>query len=96
MKAKYDFSKAVRGKFYHPNATFTFPIYLDPDIEKLLGQFGFKRIQWSVYAANHEDLAKLFGAIDGLRKLEWMGPSVVDLRAFRMEQGSDFTGVVKG
>jgi hypothetical protein len=43
MKAKYDFSKAVRGKFYHPNATFTFPIYLDPDIEKLLGQLAERK-----------------------------------------------------
>jgi len=36
MKTKYDFSNGVRGKFYHPKATFTFPIYLDPDIETLL------------------------------------------------------------
>jgi hypothetical protein len=43
MKAKYDFSKAVRGKFYHPNATFTFPIYLDPDIEKLLRQLAERK-----------------------------------------------------
>ena len=38
MKAKYDFSKATRGKFFHPGATLTFPIYLDPDIEKQLGK----------------------------------------------------------
>lgn len=38
MKAKYDFSKAVRGKFYHPDAKFSFPIYLDPDVEESLTQ----------------------------------------------------------
>lgn len=43
MKAKYDFSKGVRGKFYHPSATITFPIYLDPDIEKMLGQLAERK-----------------------------------------------------
>ncbi|HNT74299.1 MAG TPA: hypothetical protein PKH77_04670 [Anaerolineae bacterium] len=32
MKAEYDFSKAERGKFYHPDAVFSFPIYLEPDV----------------------------------------------------------------
>lgn len=33
MKTKYDFSQAERGKFYHPEATFSLPIHLDPDVE---------------------------------------------------------------
>jgi virulence-associated protein VapD len=52
--------------------------------------------QWSVFAANDEDPANLFRAIDALRALEWFGPSVKNIRAFRMEQGSDFTAIVKG
>jgi virulence-associated protein VapD len=60
-----------------------------------LEKHGFERIQWSVYAANHEDLAMLFEAIDALRGMEWFGPSVRKLRAFRMEQGADFTAIVK-
>jgi hypothetical protein len=32
MKTEYDFSKAERGKFYHPDAVFSFPIYLEPDV----------------------------------------------------------------
>lgn len=36
MKAEYDFSKAERGKFYHPGAMFSFPIYLDPDVDEFL------------------------------------------------------------
>ena len=36
MKEHYDFSKGERGKFYHPEATFRFPIYLEPDVEKFL------------------------------------------------------------
>jgi virulence-associated protein VapD len=66
------------------------------DIEITLGKFGFERAQWSVYVAKDEDLANLFCAIDALRALEWFGPSVKNIRAFRMEQGSDFTAIVKG
>ena len=38
MKAEYDFSKAERAKFYHPDAVFSFPIYLEPDINDFLLQ----------------------------------------------------------
>jgi virulence-associated protein VapD len=66
------------------------------DISVTLGRFGFRRIQWSVYAAPNEDLANLFRAIDALRALPWFGRSVKNIRAFRMEEGSDFTGVIRG
>ena len=65
------------------------------DVARTLEGFGFRRVQWSVYAAETEDLANLFAAIDALRKLNWFGPSVKNIRAFRMEQGSDFTAIVK-
>ena len=29
MKAEYDFSEGQRGKFYHPDARFSFPVYLE-------------------------------------------------------------------
>ena len=38
MKAEYDFSKAERGKFYHPDAVFGFPVYLDPDVNDFLSK----------------------------------------------------------
>jgi hypothetical protein len=38
MKAEYDFSKAERGKFYHPDAVFSFPVYLDPDVNDFLSK----------------------------------------------------------
>ena len=31
---KVDFSKAVRGKFYKPNATLHIPVYLEPEVQK--------------------------------------------------------------
>ncbi len=36
MKEQYDFSKGKRGKFYNPEATFCFPIYLEPDVEEFM------------------------------------------------------------
>lgn len=33
MKSEDDFSASEQGKFYHPNATFHYPIYLEPDVE---------------------------------------------------------------
>lgn len=38
MKAEYDFSKAQRGRFYHPNAVFRCPVYLDPDVNDFLSK----------------------------------------------------------
>ena len=82
----------AEAKEHHPRSSRQ--AYLD--IEKTLEKFGFERVQWSVFAATSEDLANLFSAIDALRGMTWFGPSVKNIRAFRMEQGSDFTAIVKG
>lgn len=66
------------------------------DIARTLKRYGFERVQGSVYPSEREDLAKLFEAITALKALDWFGPSVKNIQAFRMAQGSDFTGVVKG
>ncbi|MBD2481161.1 hypothetical protein [Planktothrix sp. FACHB-1365] len=36
MKSEYNFSQAEQGKFYHPDAKFHYPIYLEPDVEEFL------------------------------------------------------------
>ena len=36
MKSEYDFSPAEQGKFYHPDATFHYPIYLEPDVAEFV------------------------------------------------------------
>jgi hypothetical protein len=36
MKAEYDFSKGERGRFYKPDAVFSFPVYLEPDVDDFL------------------------------------------------------------
>ncbi len=38
MKAEYDFAQGERGKFYDPDAEFSLPIYLDPDVDAFLSQ----------------------------------------------------------
>ena len=38
MKEEYDFSEGERGKFYHPDADFSYPIYLEPDVDSALSQ----------------------------------------------------------
>lgn len=65
------------------------------DIATALAGFGFTRVQGSLYITSEEDMAKLFQAILALKALPWFPKSVRDLRAFRIEQWSDFTAVVK-
>ena len=38
MKAEYDFSKGKQGKFYHPDAEFHLPVYLDPDVAEFMNK----------------------------------------------------------
>ncbi|MFA7670479.1 MAG: virulence factor [Burkholderiaceae bacterium] len=65
------------------------------EIGAILADYGFHRVQGSLYVIEHEDMAKLFSAIQHLKNLAWFPKSVRDIRAFRIEQWSDFTSVVK-
>lgn len=65
------------------------------DIGGALAGFGFNRVRGSLYTTDSEDLANLFGAIMALKSLPWLPASVRDIRAFRVEQWSDFTRLVK-
>lgn len=66
------------------------------DIGAILNAFGFRRVQGSLYVTDKEDMANLFMAIQDLRSKSWFPKSVKDIRAFRIEQWSDFTALVKG
>jgi hypothetical protein len=35
MKREYDFSRGERGKFCHPGAELSIPIYLEPDVARV-------------------------------------------------------------
>jgi virulence-associated protein VapD len=65
------------------------------DIARALEQFGFRRIQGSVYVTDSDNMANLFEAIQALKALSWFPASVRDIRAFRIEQWSDFTPIIK-
>jgi hypothetical protein len=43
MKAEYDFSQGERGKFYSPDAVFSFPVYLEPDVSDFMSQLADER-----------------------------------------------------
>lgn len=76
---------------HHPKGV----TYAYTDIAAVLSNFDFRRIQGSLYVTDDENMAKLFLAIQELKKLTWFPLSVRDIRAFRIEQWSDFTPVVK-
>jgi virulence-associated protein VapD len=65
------------------------------EIGAVLAEQGFRRVQGSLYVTEDEDMATLFLAIQALRAKTWFPKSVRDIRAFRIEQWSDFTPVVK-
>lgn len=66
------------------------------DIGSILNEHGFRRVQGSLYVTDNEDMANLFLAMQALRSRGWFPKCVRDIRAFRIEQWSDFTAVVKG
>ena len=57
---------------------------------------GFTWVQGSVYHLDREDMGILFLAIQDLKNIPWFPPSVRDIRAYRVEQWSDFTPILKG
>ncbi|MGQ0700782.1 MAG: virulence factor [Panacagrimonas sp.] len=65
------------------------------DIGSILNEHGFRRVQGSLYVSDNEDMAVLFLAMQALKARTWFPKSVRDIRAFRIEQWSDFTAAVK-
>ncbi|EKY11368.1 virulence protein [Capnocytophaga sp. Marseille-Q4570] len=70
--------------------------YKDPynnayaEVKKVLEENGFFWIQGSTYATEG-NLKVLFRAIQSLKNLRWFCLSVRDIRAFKIEDYSDFT-----
>ena len=65
------------------------------EIKMVLREYGFYNTQGSVYLTQNEDMANLYLVIEALKKIEWFGKSVRDIRVFRVENWSDFTSVIK-
>ena len=65
------------------------------EISVILENFNFFRTQGSVYLSEINDMSNLVDAIDALRDKEWFANSVRDIRAFRVEDWSNFTERVR-
>jgi virulence-associated protein VapD len=65
------------------------------EIGKELRKYEFYNTQGSVYLSKNNDMANLFRAMNALKKISWFKNSVRDIRAFRVEDWSDFTDFMK-
>ena len=69
------------------------PAYFE--IRKEMKKRGFFWLQGSVYMTNNNDFSSMFSAINALKAIPWFAKSVRDIRAFRVENWSDFTQFMK-
>lgn len=68
------------------------------EIRTELETLGFEWTQGSVYMSTSEKntLTTVYKAINRLSSIAWFKESVRDIRAFKVEDWSDFTEIVKG
>lgn len=68
------------------------------EIRQELEALGFDWTQGSVYMsiAKENTLTTVYKAINRLSSIDWFKKSVRDIRAFKVEDWSDFTEIVKG
>lgn len=67
------------------------------EIRQELEQLGFEWAMGNLYISNsnRENLTHVYRAINRLSKINWFKESVRDIRAFKVEDWSDFTEIVK-
>jgi virulence-associated protein VapD len=65
------------------------------EISVVLEEFHFFRAQGSVYLSEKNDIANLTKAMIKLKEIDWFRNSVRDIRAFKVEDWSDFTAFMK-
>lgn len=68
------------------------------EIRQELEALGFDWTQGGVYmsVAKENTLTTVYKAINRLSAIDWFKKSVRDIRAFKVEDWSDFTDIVKG
>ena len=68
------------------------------EIRQELEHLGFEWTQGNVYVSKSEKdtLTTVYKAINKLSTIDWFKKSVRDIRAFKVEDWSDFTDIVKG
>lgn len=67
------------------------------EVKSALDACGFEWTQGSVYVSREDkdNLATVYKAINTLTILDWFRRSVRDIRAFKVEDWSDFTAIVQ-
>lgn len=67
------------------------------EIKNIMHSKGFFWTQGSVYLSNSDKdgIGLVFDAMTALRQIDWFKHSVRDIRAFKVEDWSDFTGRIK-
>jgi virulence-associated protein VapD len=65
------------------------------EIGKVLRAFEFYNTQGSVYLTKKNDMANLTRAMIELKSIDWFKNSVRDIRAFKVDDWSDFTDFMK-
>ena len=65
------------------------------EISNILEEYGFYRTQGSVYFSKNNDLVNVTRVMIALKNVEWFQKSVRDIRAFKVEDWSDFTLFMK-
>jgi len=65
------------------------------EIRKILRRYDFHSTPGSVYLSENEDMANLLRAMVELKSTPWFANAVRDIKAFRVEQWSDFTTFMK-
>lgn len=65
------------------------------EISNVLEIYGFYRTQGSVYLSENSDLVNLTRAMIALKNIHWFNKSVRDIRAFKVEDWSNFTEFMK-
>ena len=67
------------------------------EIRQELENIGFEWTQGSVYVnrGQNNSLATIYKAVNKLSNIGWFKKSVRDIRAFKVEDWSDFTDIVK-
>lgn len=65
------------------------------EISLILEEFSFFRAQGSVYLSEQNDMVNLTRAMVKLKSIDWFQNSVRDIRAFKVEDWSDFTRFIK-
>ena len=68
------------------------------EIRQELEALGFEWAQGSLYMSINDKntLTSVYKAINKLQNIHWFKQSVRDIRAFKVEDWSDFTDIVKG